>query len=89
MVRYLLGNATGSFSVNKFYSDLRGQGIPVAKDTLHAYLSYLEDAFLIRTISIAAASEQRRMVNPRKVYPIDVGLILVLVRSASSWLLGD
>ena len=34
MVRQLLGNAAGSFSVNKFHGDLKSQGIPVAKDTL-------------------------------------------------------
>jgi predicted AAA+ superfamily ATPase len=81
MVRQLLGNAGGSFSVNKFHNDLRGQGIPVAKDTLHAYLGHLEDAFLIRALSVASESERRRMVNPRKVYPIDPGLIPVYDRS--------
>ena len=75
MVRHLVGNAAGSFTVNKFYRDLRSQGIAVAKDTLHEYLTYLEDAFLIRTVSVAAGSERRRMVNPRKVYPVDPGLI--------------
>ena len=81
MVRHLLGNAAGFFSVNKFHGDLRSQGIPVAKDTLHAYLGYLEDAFLIRTVSIASESQRRRMVNPRKIYPIDPGLIPVFDRS--------
>lgn len=81
MVRHLLANAAGPFSVNKFYGDLRSQGIHVAKDTLHAYLAYLEDAFLIRTVSLASDSERRRMVNPRKVYPIDPGLIPVYDRS--------
>ena len=75
MVHHLLANAAGSFSINKFYNDLRSQGIPVAKDTLHEYLAYLEDAFLIRSVSISSGSERRRMVNPRKVYPIDMGLI--------------
>jgi predicted AAA+ superfamily ATPase len=81
MTRHLLGNAAGTFSVNKFHGDLRSQGIPVAKDTLHAYLGYLEDVFLIRTVSIATTSERRRMVNPRKAYPIDPGLIPVFDRS--------
>lgn len=39
MARQLLGNAGGTFSVNKFSNDLRSQRIPVAKDTLHAYLA--------------------------------------------------
>lgn len=75
MTRQLLANAAGSFSVSKFYNDLRSQGIAVAKGTLHEYLGYLEDAFLIRTLSISSKSERRRMVNPRKVYPVDPGLI--------------
>lgn len=81
LVRQLLGNAAGSFSVNKFHGDLKSQGIPIAKDTLHSYLGYLEDAFLVRMVSIATDSERRRMVNPRKVYPIDPGLIPLFDRS--------
>lgn len=77
MTRHLLSAAGGSFSVSKFHGDLRSQGIPVAKDTLHEYLAHLEDAFLIRMVSVAGGSERRRMVNPRKVYPIDAGLIPV------------
>ncbi len=84
MVRQLLGSAAGAFSVNKFHGDLRSQGVHVAKDTLHAYLSYLEDAFLIRSVFLASASERRRMVNPRKVYPIDPGLIPVFDRSGKA-----
>ncbi|MBM4126990.1 MAG: ATP-binding protein [Nitrospira sp.] len=84
MVRQLLGNAAGSFSVNKFRLDLKSQGIPVAKDTLHSYLAYLEDAFLVRMVSLATDSERQRMVNPRKVYPIDPGLIAVFDRSGKA-----
>lgn len=84
MVRQLLGNAAGSFSVNKFHGDLKSQGIPVAKDTLHSYLRHLEDAFLMRLVSIATDSERRRMVNPRKVYPIDPGLIPLFDRSGKT-----
>jgi predicted AAA+ superfamily ATPase len=57
MVRQLLGNAGGTFSINKF---------------------------LVRTVSIAAESERRRMVNPRKAYPIDPGLIPVFDRSGKT-----
>lgn len=84
MVRQLLGNAGGAFSINKFQNDLRAQGIPVGKDTLHAYLGHLEDAFLIRTLTVATKSERRRMVNPRKAYPIDPGLIPVFDRSGGA-----
>jgi uncharacterized protein len=75
MQRHLLGNPAGSFSVQKFVEALKSQGIPVAKDTAHAYLGHMEDAFLIRTVGLHTGSKRRRMVNPRKAYPIDPGLI--------------
>jgi predicted AAA+ superfamily ATPase len=81
LLRHLLSSPAAPFSVQKFYDALRSQGIPVGKDTVHAYLSHLEDAFLVRTISLYTASERQRMVNPRKAYPVDPGLIAVFERS--------
>lgn len=75
MARHLLANAAGLFSVEKFYATLRSQGLHIAKDTLHHLLGYLEDCFLLRTVWVDADSERRRMVNPRKAYPVDPGLI--------------
>ncbi len=81
LLRHLLSTPAAPFSVQKFYDALRSQGIPVGKDTIHAYLSHLEDAFLVRTVSLYTASERQRMVNPRKAYPVDPGLIPVFERS--------
>jgi len=81
MQRHLLGNPASSFSIQKFYGALKSQGIPVSKDTLHLYLGYLEDAFLIRTVSMHTASERQRVVNPRKAYPEDPGLIPLYERT--------
>ncbi len=79
--RQLLANPGGSFSVKKHYDSLRSQGVSVGKDTLHAYLAHLEDAFLVRTVAMHSASERQRMVNPRKAYPVDPGLIALFERS--------
>ena len=73
--RHLLSTPGGSFTVNKFYNFLRSQGVSIGKDTLHAYLEHLQDAFLVRVLNMHSASEKQRLVNPRKVYPIDAGLI--------------
>jgi predicted AAA+ superfamily ATPase len=51
---------------------------------LHAYLAHLEDAFLVRTVAMHSASERQRMVNPRKAYPVDPGLIALFERSGRS-----
>ena len=82
--RQLLANPGGAFSVRKHYDTLRAQGVRVGKDTLHAYLGYLEDAVLVRTVSLHAASERQRLVNPRKAYPVDPGLIALFARSGRS-----
>jgi predicted AAA+ superfamily ATPase len=81
MQRQLLGNAASPFSVEKFHAVLKSQGIAVGKNTLHDYLGYLEDAFLIRLVSLDTASERQRMVNPRKAYPMDPGLIPLFDRT--------
>src|SRR5262245_8305773 len=81
LVRHLLGHPAAMFSVEKFYAALKSQGIAISKDTLHQLLGFLEDCFLIRTVQVEAASERRRMVNPRKAYPVDPGLIPVFDRS--------
>lgn len=79
--RQLLANPGGGFSVKKHYDALRTQGVSVGKDTLHGYLAHLEDAFLVRTVAMHSASERQRMVNPRKAYPVDPGLIALFETS--------
>ncbi|WP_419554551.1 ATP-binding protein [Candidatus Poriferisodalis sp.] len=81
LARHLLANAGSSFSVEKFHATLRSQGIAVARDTVHQHLAHLEDCFLVRTVWMESRSERQRMVNPRKAYPVDAGLIGVFDRS--------
>ncbi|MGQ0711249.1 MAG: ATP-binding protein [Rhodoferax sp.] len=84
MVRQLLGNAAGAFSINKFFTDLKSRGVAVGKHTLHAFLEHLEDAFLLCSVELATDSERRRQVNPRKVYPVDMGLMALFDRSGKA-----
>ena len=48
---------------------------------MHQHLGYLEDCFLVRTVWMESRSERQRMVNPRKSYPVDAGLIGVFDRT--------
>ncbi len=84
LTRQLLANPAGAFSVHKFFNDLHSQGVAVGKDALHTMLSWLEDSFLIRLVPIDAASERKRQVNPRNVYPVDPGLIPAFDRSGKT-----
>lgn len=79
--RHLMANPAATFSVGKFHRDLKSQGIAVGEETLYQQLGYVEEAFLIRLVRMHSASERQRMRNPRKVYPIDPGLIPVYERT--------
>jgi hypothetical protein len=69
-------NAPGGLvSVHRMYNDLRSQGVSVSKDTLHAFLDYLTEAYLFFTVPLASDSERVRQSNPRKVYGVDPGLV--------------
>jgi len=81
LVRHLLAHAGGLFSVHRFHNSLRSQGFRIAKDTVHAYLGYLEDAFLVYSLWLVTDSERRRLSNPRKIYPVDPALIPIFDRS--------
>ena len=69
------------FSVSKFHRDLKSQGLSVGEETLYQQLDYLEDAFMVRLVHMHTTSERQRLRNPRKVYPIDPGLIPVYERA--------
>ncbi len=81
LTRHLLANAASMFSVESFHRAIRAQGIAIARDTVHQLLAHLEDCFLVRTVWMESRSERQRMVNPRKAYPVDAGLIPVFDRT--------
>lgn len=75
LVRHGLRNPASSFSALRLHRDLKAQGHGVAKDAVHAMLGHLIDAFLFSTVHLATDSERQRNSNPRKLYPVDPGLI--------------
>jgi len=75
MIRHIMNAPASLFSVNKFHNDLKSQGIACGKNTLHEYLDYLSDAYLFFQVFLHTGSVRARMVNPRKIYVIDTGII--------------
>lgn len=75
IVRHCLRNPAGSMSVHRLFSDLKAQGHAVSKDSVHALLGHLVDAYLLQAVALHTASERQRNSNPRKIYPADPGLI--------------
>ncbi len=84
LVRHCLRNPAGNFSVHRLHGDLKGQGLGVGKDSVHALFGHLLDAFLLSAVPLATESERQRNSNPRKVYPADPGLIRAFDASGRS-----
>jgi hypothetical protein len=84
LVRQCLRNPAGSFSVHRLHKDLRAQGHSVGKDAVHGMLGHLQDAFLLTAVPLATDSERQRNSNPRKVYPVDPGLVQAFDTSGRS-----
>jgi predicted AAA+ superfamily ATPase len=75
IVRHCLRNPAGTMSVHRLFLDLKTQGHAVSKDSVHALLGHLVDAYLLQAVPLHTASERQRNSNPRKIYPADPGLI--------------
>ncbi|MBN1945154.1 MAG: ATP-binding protein [Bradymonadales bacterium] len=75
LVRHLMDNPACHLSIHRLYNDLRSQGVKVSKDSLHQYLEHLHDAYLAFPVEIFSDSLRVRRSNPRKLYPVDTGLV--------------
>lgn len=75
MIKSLLNATASPFSVNKFFNDLKSQGMMIGKSTLYDYLAYIEDAYLCFLVPLFSESIRKVQTNPRKVYAIDPGLV--------------
>jgi hypothetical protein len=75
LIKQIMRAPATRFSVNKFYNDLKSQGLACTKNDLYDFMDYLTDAFLVYQVPIHARSERVRRVNPQKVYVVDAGLL--------------
>lgn len=75
IIKSLIKSVGSPFSVNKFFNDIKSQGIAASKNTLYEYLQYIEDAYLLFTVPIFSESIRKMHANPKKIYAVDMGLI--------------
>src|SRR3990167_2948742 len=75
LILFIIQNSGASFSINKFYNDVKSQGYQINKDALYDYMHYIEDAYLAFSIGLYDRSLRKVQTNPKKVYAIDPGLI--------------
>lgn len=94
-LRYLVSalyNADAQkFSVTNFWKVLnKGMQVKCSKNDLFAFMKYLEEAYIIFRAELHANSQKAKLVNPNKVYLIDIGLVRAMVEDPEAnrgWLL--
>lgn len=75
LVRHIIQAPCTRVAVNKIYNDFKSRGLSCSKNSLHAFMDHLSDAYLFYPVSKYTRSERVRQVNPKKIYIADNGLI--------------
>ncbi len=73
MIQFCFNNIANHFSENKLYHDFYSEGFNCSKNTVHEYLSYLQEAFAVFTVPFYSHSIRKQWRNSKKMYCIDVG----------------
>ena len=66
---FLLSSIANQFSINKIKNHLN-----LSFDMTNRYFEYLQNAFIIDTLSLFDWSYKKQLMNPKKIYAIDIGL---------------
>ena len=78
LTRDLILQTSCFFSLSAYFNMLKNQGLAVSKDTLFEFFGHLFYANLIFTSSFFTRSFKQKLVNPKKIYAIDQGLLSAL-----------
>ncbi len=70
LLYFVLSNMGTSFS----YTNV-GKTLNISPDTVKEYLSYAEQSYLLYIVTKYDPSVRKQLVNPRKIYCVDTGLV--------------
>lgn len=79
LIKWLMNSLTSSIakeaSLNKFYLNLKSQGIKLSKNTLYEYFSMLEDSFFVFPLRKFDHSCRNEDLSIPKIYLNDIGFL--------------
>ncbi|HOX60364.1 MAG TPA: ATP-binding protein, partial [Verrucomicrobiota bacterium] len=75
LLRFAFRNTATLVNVSKLHRDFASLGFRVSKNTLHEYLGYLEESFLLFLLPKQERSLRKQAHNPKKLHVIDPGLV--------------
>ncbi len=76
--KLLIKNFSRTLSINQIFHTLKSMGKSVSKDYIYKLISHIEETMYFFFIPIFSSSPRIQMVNPKKIYVIDHGLITCL-----------
>lgn len=74
-ITHCLQNIATPLSINKVYRHFQSLGLQVSKNSLYEWLNYIEDAYCLFAIGNFDLSERKSSLKPKKIYPVDTGLV--------------
>ncbi len=74
-LNHCLQNSAKLLSINKLYDSFKSLGYSVGKSSLYEYSIYLNDSYCLLTVPAYHLSLRKSSLKPKKIYPIDMGLI--------------
>jgi len=75
LLRFAFRNTASLVNVSKLHRDFASLGFSVSKNTLHEYLGYLQDSYLVFLLPKQERSLRKQAHNPKKMHVIDPGLV--------------
>jgi hypothetical protein len=75
LMKRLLANTSRTFSINKYYNELKSRNVAVGKDTLYELLDHLVEAFAVFPVHKWDPSQVKREQAIRKIYACDTGIV--------------
>ena len=75
LLRFAFRNTAALVNASKLHRDFASLGLDVSKNTLHEYLRYLQDSYLLFLLPKQERSLRKQAHNPKKLHVIDPGLV--------------
>lgn len=74
-LKKILNNISQPLSVNKFYNELKSQGLQTSKNAIYEYLDHAADCFLLFLLDPYEPSMVKQKLKGNKAYAVDTGLV--------------
>lgn len=78
MILSMIHNVSKPFAVNRLFNSLKSQGYQTGKELLYEYADHIEDAYLLFPCALYDKSIRKSLMNPKKIYAIDPGMVRAL-----------